>query len=65
MLFHDNIALFLPLKPSNFRYSAQIFVGHSTKIPHHSRHLSSLFIRRYSIDTPSLVHRFDGLAMEL
>ena len=46
------------------------------KIPHHSRHLSSLFFRRYSIDTPSLVHRYsivsmdnrwssDGLSMEM
>ena len=68
MLFHDNIALFLPLKPSNFRYSAQIFVGHSTKNP--PSFPASVFallpkiLHRYSIVSPSILHRFDGQSME-
>ncbi len=68
MLFHVNTALFLPLKPSNFRYSAQIFVGHSTKNP--SSFPASVFallpkiLHRYSIVSPSILHRFDGQSME-
>ena len=68
MLFHVNTALFLPLKPSNFRYSAQIFVGHSTK--NHQPFPASVFalppkiLHRYSIVSPSILHRFDGLTME-
>ena len=57
MLFHDNIALFLPLKPSNFRYSAQIFVGHSTKNP--PSFPASVFAL-----PPKILHRFDGQSME-
>ena len=69
MLFHVNTALFLPLKPSNFRYSAQIFVGHSTKNP--PSFPASVFalppkiLHRYSIDSPSILHRNDGPAMGL
>ena len=68
MLFHVNTALFLPLKPSNFRYSAQIFVGHSTKNP--PSFPASVFallpkiLHRYSIVSPSILHRFDGQSME-
>ena len=68
MLFHVNTALFLPLKPSNFRYSAQIFVGHSTKNP--QSFPASVFallpkiLHRYSIVSPSILHRFDGQSME-
>ena len=68
MLFHVNTALFLPFKPSNFRYSAQIFVGHSTKNP--PSFPASVFalppkiLHRYSIVSPSILHRFDGQSME-
>ena len=68
MLFHVNTALFPPLKPSNFRYSAQIFVGHSTKNP--PSFPASVFalppkiLHRYSIVSPSILHRFDGQSME-
>ena len=68
MLFHVNTALFLPFKPSNFRYSAQIFVGHSAKNP--PSFPASVFalppkiLHRYSIVSPSILHRFDGQSME-
>ena len=68
MLFHVNTALFLPLKPSNFRYSAQIFVGHSTKnppsFPAFVFALPPKILHRYSIVSPSILHRFDGPVME-
>lgn len=57
MLFHVNTALFIPLKPSNFRYSAQIFVGHSTKNP--PSFPASVFAL-----PPKILHRFDGQSME-
>ena len=68
MLFHINTALFLPFKSSNFRYSAQILVGHSTKNP--PSFPASVFalppkiLHRYSIVSPSILHRFDGQSME-
>lgn len=58
MLFHVNTALFLPFKPSNFRYSAQIFVGHSTKNP--PSFPASVFAL-----PPKILHRFDGQSMEM
>ena len=57
MLFHDNIALFLPLKPSNFRYSAQIFVGHSTKNP--PSFPASVFAL-----PPKILHRYSIVSMD-
>jgi hypothetical protein len=69
MLFHDNIALFLPLKPSYFRHSTQLFVGQNTKnspsFPASVFALPPKILHRYSIVSPSILHRNDGPAMEL
>ena len=57
MLFHGNTALFLPFKPSNFRYSAQIFVGHSTKNP--PSFPASVFAL-----LPKILHRYSIVSMD-
>ena len=68
MLFHVNTALFLPLKPSNFRHTTLLPVGHDTENPPSPPAsvfaLSPKILHRYSIVSPSILHRFDGQSME-